>query len=97
MTQQIEIYYSRTCGACPKALDFFRSRGVTFTTYAVEWDKKRREFAESENTRSMYRRCGKKVDFIPQIFIGETHIAGLRMLQPMIDSGEIDSLIPRPD
>ena len=32
----VDVYYARICGLCTKALDFFRSRGVTFTAYAVE-------------------------------------------------------------
>ena len=90
---QIDICYARVCGLCTKALEFFRSRGVTFTAYAVEWDADNEEFVDSENTRTMYDRCGKKVDFVPQIFIGDTHIKGWRSLQPMIKSGEIDKIL----
>ena len=95
-TPRVDVYYARVCGLCTNALEFFRSRGVTFTAYAVEWDEKKQAFADSENTRAMYRRCGKTVDFVPQMFIGDTHVAGWRKLEPMIASGEIDSLIPRP-
>ncbi len=91
----IEIYYSRVCGLCTKALEFLRSRGGTFTAYAVEWDPERDAFVDSENTRKMYERCGETVDFVPQIFIGHRHIKGWRKLEPMIESGEIDALIPK--
>ena len=93
----VEIYYARVCGLCAKALDFFRGRGVTFTAYAVEWDGEKEEFIDSDNTREMYKRCGEKVDFVPQMFIGDEHIKGWRKLEPMIQSGEIDSLIPKPE
>ena len=96
-TAKVDIYYASVCGLCTKALEFFRSRGVTFTAYAVEWDDAKQEFVDSENTRAMHRRCGKIVDFVPQMFIGDTHIAGWRKLEPMIASGEIDALIPKPD
>ena len=95
--QKVEIYYARVCGLCTKALEFFRSRGVTFTAYAVEWDAKNERFFDSDNVREMYRRCGEDVDFVPQMFINDVHIKGWRRLEPMIKSGEIDSLIPNPE
>ena len=94
--QQVDVYYARVCGLCTKAIEFFRSRGVTFTAYAVEWDNEKERFVDSENTRTMHRRCGEEVDFVPQMFIGDTHIKGWRSLEPMIESGAIDKLIPRP-
>ncbi|MBT3294892.1 MAG: hypothetical protein HN919_13120 [Verrucomicrobia bacterium] len=93
----IEIYYASVCGLCTKALDFFRERGVTFTAYAVEWDGEQEAFVASDNTRQMYKRCGEDVDFVPQIFIGDLHIKGWRQCEPMIHSGEIDRLVPKPD
>lgn len=94
--QPVDIYYARVCGLCDKAIEFFCKRGITFTAHAVEWDAEKDEFADSENIREMYRRCGEKVDFVPQMFIGTLHIKGWRKLEPMIESGEIDQLIPRP-
>ncbi len=94
--ETVDIYYARVCGLCDKAIEFFCSQGVTFRAYAVEWDVGSDEFADSENTRAMYRRCGGKVDFVPQMFIGGKHVAGWRKLEPMIKSGEIDHLIPNP-
>jgi len=44
----------------------------------------------------MYARCREEVIFVPQIFIGDVHIKGWRKLEPMIASGEIDALIPKP-
>lgn len=93
----VEIYYARICGLCTKALEFLRERGVTYKALAVEWDGDKEEFVDAKNTRSMYRRCGEKVDFVPQIFIGDRHIKGWRTLEPMIQSGEIDALIPKPE
>jgi len=42
----------------------------------------------------MYERCGEKVEFVPQIFIGERHVGGWRKMEPMIASGEFDQLLP---
>jgi glutaredoxin len=91
----VDIYYASVCGLCTKAIEFFRSRGVTFTAYAVEWDGEKDAFIDSANTREMYKRCGERVDFVPQMFIGDEHIKGWRKLEPMIESGEIDRLLPR--
>ena len=90
----IHIYYSKVCGLCTKAIDFMHKRGVTFTAYAIEYDADADEFVDSDNTREMYRRCGGPVEFVPQIFIGDKYIGGWRKLEPMIESGEIDELLP---
>ena len=90
---QIDIYYAEVCGLCHKAMDFFRSRELEFTAYEVEWDAEADAFVDGENTRAMMRRCGEDMDFVPQIFINGTHIAGWRTLEPMIESGALDALV----
>ncbi len=90
---QIDIYYAEVCGLCHKAMDFFRSRELEFTAYEVEWDAEADAFVDGENTRAMMRRCGEDLDFVPQIFINGTHIAGWRTLEPMIESGALDALV----
>lgn len=89
----IDIYYSSVCGLCTKAIEYFHSRGVTFTAHAIEYDAEADAFIDSDNTRKMYARCGEEVEFVPQIFIGNRHIGGWRKLEPLIESGEIDQLI----
>ena len=89
----VEIYYASVCGLCTKALEYFRGRSLTFIAYAVEWDTEKDAFKDSENTREMYKRCGGTVDFVPQIFIETKHIKGWRELKPLIESGEIDTLL----
>ena len=89
----IEIYYSRVCGLCTEAILYFHQRGVTFTALAIEYDEVADEFVDSNHTREMYRRCGEKVEFVPQIFIGDRHIGGWRRLEPLIESGEIELLL----
>jgi len=78
-----------------KAIEFFRSRNLTFTAYSVEWDAKNDKFVDSENSSEMYERCKEKVEFVPQIFIGNTHIKGWKKLEPMIKSGEFDTLLEK--
>ena len=93
MQPKIDIYYADICGLCTMAIEFFRSRGVTFTAHAVKWDGPNDKFVDSENTREMFRRCKETLDFVPQIFIGDVHIKGWRKLEPMIASGEINALL----
>ncbi|MDA0577789.1 MAG: glutaredoxin domain-containing protein [Verrucomicrobia bacterium] len=87
----IEIYYAEVCGLCHRAMDYFRTRDLPFQAHEVHWQEP--EFVDSENTRAMYRRCGAKVDFVPQIFINGRHIPGWRKLEPMIQSGEIERVL----
>lgn len=95
MQPDIDIYYCHTCGACEKAIEFLRARGVDFHAYAVEFDAAADRFVDSENTREMYRRCGEEIDFVPQIFVGDTHIAGWMKLRPMTENGAFDRLLEK--
>ena len=92
----IEIFYAEICGLCHKAKDYFHSRGLPFRAREVFWNEAAQEFVDSENTREMYRRCGAKVDFVPQMFINGRHIPGWRTLEPMIKSGEIERILYPP-
>ena len=88
----IEIFYADVCGLCHKAMDYFRSRGLAFAAREVHWDQTADDFVGSDNSLETKERCGN-VDFVPQIFINGHHIPGWRMLEPMIESGEIESLL----
>jgi len=88
---EIEIFYAPVCGLCAEAMNFFRSRGLSFHARAVEWGGE--AFVDSENARAMFAKCGGVVDFVPQIFVNGMHIAGWRKLEPMIESGEFDRLL----
>lgn len=90
---KIEIYYAQICGLCHKALDFFAERRLPVQAHEVHWDGERDQWVDSENVRVMLQRAGE-VDFVPQIFINETHhISGWRQLEPMIQSGDFDRLL----
>ena len=91
---EVHIYYAKVCGLCTKAIDYLHKRGVSFTAYAIEYNEEADCFVDSEYTQEMYRRCGGPVEFVPQIFIGKRHIGGWRKLEPLIQSGEIDHLLP---
>jgi glutaredoxin len=92
----ITIFYADTCPLCHNALKYFRGRGLDVDAREVFWDEGVQEFVDSENTREMCRRAGK-TDFVPQIFIDGRHIAGWRKLEPMIESGEIESYLKQQD
>jgi glutaredoxin len=88
----IEIFYADICGLCHKAMDYFRSREIPFIPREVHWDGEADDFVTSDNSREMKDRCGD-VDFVPQIFINGQHIPGWKKLEPMIESGEIETLL----
>jgi len=74
-------------------MNYFRSRGLPFNAYEVFWNEQAQEFVDSDNTREMYRRCGGKVDIVPQIFIEGRPIRGWRTLEPLIRSGQIEDFL----
>lgn len=88
----IEIYFAEVCGLCHKAMDFFRSRNLPFTSHEVFWDREQDDWVPSPVVEEMKQRAGD-VDFVPQIFIKGTHIPGWKKLEPMIASGEFDRLL----
>lgn len=72
----IDIFCAQMCGMCHKAMDALTERGIPFSAHEVKWDAAAGEFEDSENSRELYRRCGEKVDVVPQIVINEKHVAG---------------------
>ncbi len=93
MKPEITIYYANICGLCTKAVEFLRSRNLDFQAKAVVWDNESDAFVDTPNAREMMQRCGETLDFVPQIFIGNTHIAGWRKLEPMIEDGTFDRML----
>ena len=92
MISSITIYYSSTCGLCHKAMEFFISRGLDFDARCIGYDPERDAWLPSPNVEELEKRMGP-FDFVPQIFINGTHVAGWRKLEPMIGSGEFDRLL----
>jgi glutaredoxin len=89
---KIELYYAEICGLCHKAMDYFRERNLDFTAYEVEYDREKDDWVPSVIVDEMKRRSGD-VDFVPQIFVNGTHIAGWKKLEPMIKRGEFDEIL----
>jgi glutaredoxin len=90
----IEIFYAEVCGLCHKAMDYFCSRDLEFTKYEIGYDGDKDEWLPSENLDEIVRRVGP-IDFVPQIFVNGTHIAGWKKLEPMIENGEFDKLLEK--
>ena len=91
---KIDIYYASVCGLCHKAIDFLKSRGLSFEAKAIEYDKEKDDWVPGPMVDEMKSRAGD-VDFVPQIFIGGTHVPGWKKLEPMIESGEFDRILER--
>lgn len=91
--EQVTIYFAEVCGLCHKAMDWMRTQSIPFEAKEIVYDAEADAFVDSPNTREMYERVGKEVDFVPQIFLGERHIPGYRALEPMIESGDVYELL----
>ena len=94
-TPEIEIFFADVCGLCHKAMDYFRSRDLAFTAHEVHWDEEADDFADSATSQEMKQRCGD-INFVPQIFVNGQHIPGWKTLEPMIESGEIETWLTPP-
>lgn len=92
MKSPIIIYYASICGLCHKAIEFFVSRGLDFDARCIGYDKESDEWLPSENLEELEKQIGT-FDFVPQMFINGTHVAGWKKLEPMIESGEFDRLL----
>jgi len=92
MKPSIIIYYARICGLCHKAIEFFVSRGLDFDARCIGYDQESDTWLPSGNLEALEKEIGS-FDFVPQMFINGTHIAGWKKLEPMIDSGEFDKLL----
>ena len=89
----IDIFYSETCPLCHKAMAYFDAQDLSYTKHEVVWDGAADAFRDSPASQALIARAGYEPDFVPQIFVGDTHIPGWRKLEPMIESGDFDQLI----
>lgn len=92
MSAPIVIYYASVCGLCHKAMDFFVERGLDFDARCIGYGKETDQWLASENLTELEAQIGS-FDFVPQMFINGTHVAGWRALEPMIASGEFDRML----
>lgn len=90
---RIDVFYAEICGLCHEAMDYFRSRNLAFTKHEVFWDEANEEFTDTETRKEMFHRIGGETDFVPQIFINGTHVAGWRKLQKHIENGEFEQML----
>lgn len=90
---KITIYFAEVCGLCHKAMDWMSEHDIPFVAKEIDYDPVAEAFIDSENTREMFARIGKEVDFVPQIFINQRYIPGYKKLEPMIESGEIFEIL----
>jgi glutaredoxin 3 len=82
-TPPVEVYASRYCGWCTRALLLLDARGVQPQIINVDSDPALR--------RAMEERSGRHT--VPQIFIGDRHVGGYDDLRALDASGELDTLL----
>jgi glutaredoxin-related protein len=94
MKKPIVIYYASICGLCHKAMNAFIERGLDFDARCIGYDKESDAWLPSENLTELEEQIGT-FDFVPQMFIYGTHVAGWKKLEPMMESGEFDRLLKK--
>lgn len=90
---QVEVYYSDMCGLCHVAMDYLTENNIPFDKYKLEWDAESDDWLDTDASRRLFKRTGKKVEFVPQFFINDCWVSGWRELEPMINSGELDRML----
>ncbi len=84
MAANVEIYTWSTCPYCLRAKALLSKKGVDFTEYCIDGDRKAREkMAERANGRRS----------VPQIFINDQHIGGCDDLYELESRKKLDSLL----
>jgi glutaredoxin 3 len=79
----VQVYASRYCGWCTRALALLESKGVQPEILVVDTDRELR--------REMEERSGRRT--VPQIFIADRHIGGFDDLRALETAGELDGLL----
>lgn len=83
MTAKVEIYGTSFCRHCVDAREFLDSKGIDYEAHLLDLMPLEKD--------TMIERCGQKS--IPQIFINDQHIGGLKELTDLDNSGQLDSLL----
>jgi glutaredoxin 3 len=79
----VQVYSSRYCGWCTRALALLESKGIQPEVLVVDSDRELRG--------EMEQRSGRRT--VPQIFIGDRHIGGFDDLRALETAGELDVLL----
>lgn len=85
MTEPVQVYASRYCGWCTRALALLEGKDVSPQVSIVDTDRSLR--------REMEERSGRRT--VPQIFIGQRHIGGFDDLRALDAAGQLDELLGR--
>ena len=80
---RVEVYASRYCGWCTRALLLLDAKGVQPEVINVDGDPAVR--------RAMEERSGRRT--VPQVFIGDRHVGGYDDLRALDASGQLDPLL----
>ena len=89
----VEVYYSDMCGLCHVAMDYLTENNILFDKYKLKWDAKADDWEDTDASRRLFERCGEKVGFVPQFFINDHWVSGWRELEPLINSGELHTML----
>lgn len=79
----VQVYSSRYCGWCSRALALLENKRVAPEVLVVDADRELR--------REMEERSGRRT--VPQIFIGEHHVGGYDDLRALETAGRLDVLL----
>ena len=83
MSAPVQVYASRYCGWCTRALALLENKGIQPEILVVDTDRERR--------REMEERSGRRT--VPQVFIADRHIGGFDDLRALETTGELDGLL----
>lgn len=83
MSVPVQVYVSRYCGWCTRALALLEAKGMEPAVVVVDTDRELR--------REMEQRSGRRT--VPQIFIGDRHIGGFDDLRALDTAGQLDAML----
>lgn len=83
MTAPVQVYVSRYCGWCSRALALLEAKGVAPEVISVDSDRELRG--------EMELRSGRRT--VPQVFIGDRHVGGFDDLRALETAGRLDAML----
>ena len=72
---EVEIYSTPACGQCMMAKTLLKSKSIPFTEYTIGKDVEKSAVEE---------RIGESIRSVPQIFVNDEYIGGVKELQAML-------------